>query len=951
MRKHISACLLKTIMLFVMAFCMVLSSVMPVFAEGSISMTSPRGNALAHRPYSYWTNTSSLGIPRQQKVNVYAKAGETLYFGSSVVKTNSIYVTTPGGVRTGYTIVNGGNGQINTAVKETTGPRYTDGSSGVKNANGYTPHSIDVTETGIFVFEFQSNNPTNTTQPTPTTIDALWSTNSTSTIGAWDVTVVKGVGTGISEVKRGRAFTNYLTLIMGKFFMNTISDWGKGLYSKVYVLTNDGYIYETDFNGLDPNGFIFFANNRGLINPGNNASLYHSARGTNDNLVDLKVTMPSGYILRPTVHLPNNADTLLDRTFKIFFEEPADDLPESIRSTPYMPGIVTDFRFYGDMENYGYVGQGGIFSFDLTSGSSYQIKIEFDDNYGGTGRPANTLYLSNAAVPGKNYIHWDGRDGNGYIVPAGLYGNGEGSDGSIKVYIEVKAGEYHFPMLDAENNPFGTKIRLVNTPYHADGTLHTWDTPEEEERDRTTVYYDNSLIISKGSTATAAKRNQTVGGVTRGSIWDEIDQQLYALDGISSHNGTYGASRFMGTSAGAQGSSTDAWIYAGDHAFVDIWTYTVGERTTESELTNFTLRESDDPEVEHAVLKGLVFYDKDSNRAYNIQNGDYALYGVKVELFDGTTLIGTEYTDIHGMYYFFDLIPGKSYGIKVTSPYLTATFTTPTTGTVTTTGGIKQLTFNTAALAKGVNSAVDVGLFYDLYTSKIQVTKEWIRTVAQDPMRPGQITVNAIGSYDGTDYVTVHAVLNNDNGWTHIFNELPAKNDLGNNLDYRIEETGAAGYISTTAYQITGGGELILYTITNTPREVTVFKQIDEPFSSEQHFLFTVEGDVNGSPGTDITFNIVLKIPAGSTEARQTLTHLHAGTYTVTELDTNWRYEFVISETKGKIDDVDAAVPVGRGLTMTVSDAVYYYIFKNELTGSSWLDFNTSVSNKMKEFD
>ena len=947
---------LRPVYLIVLALYMVFASTVAVFAEGSISMISPKTNTLAHRPYSYWANTTNLGIPRQQVIKVYANKDETIYFGSSVTKSPSVKVTAPDGTNTNYNISSSSNGYLNTTTKEQAGPRYTD-KGVVKNPNGYTPHTINVSQSGVYVFEFYSPTPSGTTQPTSTTVSADWSTNGSAVVPAWDVTVVKGVGTGVSETVKGRVYTDYLALIMGKFFMNTQSDWGKGLYSKVYVLTDDGYIYETDFNGLDPNGFLFFANSRGLINPNNNSSLYHSARGTDDNLANLKVTMPSGHTINPTVHLPNMPDTALDKTHKIFFEMPSEDLPDSIRATPYMPGIITDFKFVGEDDNIGYEGEGGIFSFNVTSGSSYQIIIEFAENYRGTGRPANKLYLSNACSPGYNSIHWDGRDGNGEVVPAGLYGDGEEADGSIKVFVQVKAGEYHFPMLDAENNPFGVKIRLVNTPYNADGTLHEWKSEAEEEAARTTIYYDNSLIISKGSTASTAKRNQVVGGRTRGSIWDEIDQQLYALDGIISADG---ACRFMGTYAGSQGSSTDAWIYAGDHAFVDIWTYTANDRSeAEGVLEQFELLPKQS--ASKSIIRGLAYFESNhtsysSSANYNIQQGDYALENIKVELYDGSTLVGTTYTDIHGYYNFYGL-DQKNYSVRVYAPYNFAEIPTHRNTAITSTPN-KYVTMSTGVLSVGITEAVNnntktfrtVGFNYALYAKNLQVAKSWAKTMAQDPARPSSITVYAIGSYNNIDYITVPVVLNNDNGWTHTFYDLPARNDNNQLLTYRIEEAGSEGYITSYSVQETDGGKTTLYTITNNPREFRIIKQLDRAASQDQFFMFLVEGDTDSNPGTDISFNVLIKVPAGATQAIQRVTHIHEGTYTVTELvDHNWRYEFDSANSEGTKDNVTEATSVNDSITMSITDkADYDYIFVNNLEKTGYLDYATGVTNKMK---
>ena len=587
----------------------------------------------------------------------------------------------------------------------------------------------------------------------------------------------------------------------------------------------------------------------------------------------------------------------------------------------------------------GYVGAGGLFSFYVTSGSSFQVVIEFEENYGNTNRPANTLYLSDSCRPGYNSIFWDGRDANGYIVPEGLYG-AVGSQGSIKVSVEVKAGEYHFPMLDVESNPFGVKIELANTPYNADGTLHQWESPEEEEWARTTVYYDNSLIIQRGNESSLA----SIGGTTRGALWEEINKQLYALEGISSKNG---ASRFMATS-----TSTDSHTLGGDYAFVDIWTYTVGDSTTlETTIEEFELIEQEAGST--AQLKGLVYYDYDqstynANTTYNIQKGDYPLENVKVEIIQGNTVVYTTYTDVNGNYYVAGLTPGQAYNVRVYSPVRNAVFTTHRTG-ITTTATEKYLTFSTGSLQPAFNTCPNVGLHYDLYNKTLQVTKEWAKNLALDPARPSEVIVTAVGSFSGTDYIAVQAVLNANNGWTHIFSDLPGHNNNGNPLEYRIVESGVKGYICQTEEQVTEGGTVNLYTLTNTPREMTIYKRLQNASETDQYFIFQVEGDTDEEPGIDTTFNVQLKVPAGSTSAYQVLTHVPAGTYSVTELGANWRYELVVSETGGYINGQSYPISQDGALELiVVGEAQYHFIFTNRLINAQWLDAAISVTNMMR---
>ena len=41
-----------------------------------------------------------------------------------------------------------------------------------------------------------------------------------------------------------------------------------------YVLTTDGLIYRTELNGLDPNGFVVYANSKGFCDSDGSTALY-----------------------------------------------------------------------------------------------------------------------------------------------------------------------------------------------------------------------------------------------------------------------------------------------------------------------------------------------------------------------------------------------------------------------------------------------------------------------------------------------------------------------------------------------------------------------------------------------------------------------------------------------------------------------------------------------------
>lgn len=202
--------------LFLCAACIsaAMSLASPVFAEGSRDLIeTPYGTHTgmdAYRPYLEWRDRIQLGgIPSKNVIYVYAKAGETVYFGSSVKSANdksikavvgdnasqtissdlqgsTIAVTLPTDAKEGVydptgkadavfvdgSTINGGNydsknvylfkpdlstqkGLIVNLEQEKNGPRGVNDSS-VDQSKGYKPMSFTAPVTGTYSFRFLS---------------------------------------------------------------------------------------------------------------------------------------------------------------------------------------------------------------------------------------------------------------------------------------------------------------------------------------------------------------------------------------------------------------------------------------------------------------------------------------------------------------------------------------------------------------------------------------------------------------------------------------------------------------------------------------------------------------------------------------------------------------------------------------------------------------------------
>jgi fimbrial isopeptide formation D2 family protein/uncharacterized repeat protein (TIGR01451 family) len=429
-----------------------------VHAEGSADLIENGGS----RPFLEYRNDILQGtsIRRQSIIKVYAQTGETINLASSAVGIGSgrIDFFRPDGTQG---TCPGGVGSIANVEQERAGPKLT---LNDPIPNRYTPCQITVGpgQTGVWEINFVSPNPTNQANPTPRQALSNWSPqpNGVGYVAAWDVTVTSG-GTAIP----GRAYANYLSLNLGGN--------NQSLNSETFIQTREGFLYRVNLNGLDPFGFIFFANNKGFRDGAGNP-LYRS------------VPLNSGL----NVHNPGLPDDEItkDTTHKIFFNPPDLNLPQSapvpnapptwLRNPPLSPlPAVSNLEFIGVQGTPNQAGPtlGGNFVFESNSAGNYVITIDVNRN--GTFGDEPDRILSGQTVIGKNTIFWDGKDSAGNPLTAGTT--------PYQSKLSFFTGDVHFPFLDPENNPVGLIIQRVN--------------PTNTIVEDSTVYYNDSGLPLVGS--------------------------------------------------------------------------------------------------------------------------------------------------------------------------------------------------------------------------------------------------------------------------------------------------------------------------------------------------------------------------------------------------------------------------------------------------------------------
>ena len=463
--------LVKTLLMTIAALAL---AAMACFAEGSVDLTRNGG----FRPYLEWDMVNSTsGISRTNVINVYAKAGETICLGSSVLKAGDgkdIVLRSPNGEETVFDVTLEA-GLIDSREKELAGPNPENG--------GYTPLLFEATQTGIYEVEFHSVLPESggTRNPSPVSVDTIYTNeNQAAGVAAWDITVKNENGDAVP----GRVYSFYLALNTGD--RKKVPGYSTPLNSDIYILTKDGYLYNIDLNGADPYGFIIFANNKGLIDATDGSTLY-GVGISNDN--DMRLT---GNVI---VQAPSAVDTDTNITHYLFLNQPAGDLPDTIQTTPLTAASITEFSV-----NDAYVGEGTEFHVTVDRPTTCQIIV--DTNKDGVFDPASDVVVANALQQGSNTIIWDGKDASGAVVPQGSY----------DVQLMTRAGEYHFPLLDVEFNQAGIKVKLTNyTSGAADFNPYM-------------IYYN----ISPYTTANGTKINPVSTGAPA---------PLNGLSGVDSSNG------------------------------------------------------------------------------------------------------------------------------------------------------------------------------------------------------------------------------------------------------------------------------------------------------------------------------------------------------------------------------------------------------------------------------
>lgn len=607
--------ILKVLTVIAVSMCAVCSAAGVVYAEGSKDLVE---SGTGYRPYLEWNNLTNLGMDRENVIYVYAKEGETIYFGSSENADNEETIKAVGGTGTidltwydgndavgiavtlpntkfsdvamkpadtSYQLVEDstevndsnktylfrvnketGDGYIRSVDQETAGPNVNDGES-----RGYSPLSFVAPVEGTYSFRFLSSDhdTVNGKNVTAVKTDGAWNANGRA-VAAFDITVYGGGGDSQTE-QSGRVWADRL-------FLDTGSDeTDKGIYSKVYILTDDAFAYEVDLNGMSPWGFVLYANKRGFLwDPENiyttskendntdetkfnlqslNRSFYSKEDGTTDTGEPAKFNDGTIY--------PNyEPETDQDETHKLFFNDPSELAVlefytghESLADTNSLPSAQdADVSFEDGKTNNGnnnddnngkkdseFVsseGYGGTFTVNLKNSESYPETLALQLDFSryslidkgelhnlpdikpdgtwktlGADEPDTTAESSNIVT-----ITASGHDGVYTFTWGGLdaYGNVvPRGDYSKIMKVSVANGLVHIPLIDIETCENGIQVEMLNNISYAQG------------KDKYTVYYNNARISDLFNPGKAYEEGKSIGDNENnsGGISSEINTE------------------------------------------------------------------------------------------------------------------------------------------------------------------------------------------------------------------------------------------------------------------------------------------------------------------------------------------------------------------------------------------------------------------------------------------
>ena len=243
-------------------------------------------------------------------------------------------------------------------------------------------------------------------------------------------------------------------------------------------------------------------------------------------------------------------------------------------------------------------------------------------------------------------------------------------------------------------------------------------------------------------------------------------------------------------------------------------------------------------EIEEADTHGKLVLQKTNVRGKALAGAEFALY---IERENASICVGTYAVDENGMLVVTDLLPGNYKLVETIAPAGYSLLETPISFTVNDSETAEITLADEIAgveLVDGVLTVKNTPAPSD--STSVKVDKVWVDKNDQDGIRPDSITINLLANGEQID----SAVLNEANGWQHIFADLE-KFFNGEEIVYTIVEEAVEGYTSVITGNSNDGFVVTNTHIASTSIVIEGIKYLDEEVASG--FDFVLVDAVNGT--------------------------------------------------------------------------------------------------------
>ncbi len=419
---------------------------------------------------------------RPQQLKVYASAGEFINFGASHVGISSGFIELyrpDGTLHSTYnnTGSNAGLGIINNNIEEANGPT----GGGTTQGAGYTPGIVEVDngEEGVWTIVlgygfYQNSGFDNLMNNEPWTREEDQPTNRRVVL-SWDITVSQNAAANDGgNMLTGRVYTNE--------YQSIVSENGNTTSPTFYLLTDEGFQFQIDYQDVDPWGFQIVSNNMGIITGDTEATYSSFEQDEVERSADISSFDPANFYL----YEPQARDINGLINNKVFFNIPDPNMPASATVTdiirddthttwllselPDLELQILNVNFFAKEANNAQGIEavldrtnGAVVTYETNVSGTAQLVIDLNSN-GIYGDEEDRVVNANSNV-GVNEITWDGLDRNGQELDQQF-------NRTLSYRLTINAGELHLTLSDIENDLGGVSLTRLNGDSPSDQFLY-----------------------------------------------------------------------------------------------------------------------------------------------------------------------------------------------------------------------------------------------------------------------------------------------------------------------------------------------------------------------------------------------------------------------------------------------------------------------------------------------